>query len=200
LGSEYGDWVDIAAPGNLIYTTMPTYHVTFNDWFGLKQNYDNCGWGTSYATPMVAGAAALLLSKDSSLTPDEVEALLCGNVDPYNSIEYIGTGRLNVQKALAALVSDIKVNIKGGLRVEAVITNEGTSDITGVDWQIHVEGGILGLINKTVNGTVDIKTGESKTVSTELFFGLGGIVISARADIVGKAVKGTQLFIFSMMK
>jgi subtilisin family serine protease len=200
LGSEYGDWVDIAAPGNLIYTTMPTYHVTFNDWFGLKQNYDNCGWGTSYATPMVAGAAALLLSKDSSLTPDEVEALLCGNVDPYNSIEYIGTGRLNVQKALAALVSDIKVNIKGGLRVEAVITNEGTSDITGVDWQIHVEGGILGLINKTVNGTVDIKAGESKTVSMELFFGLGGIVISARADIVGKAVKGTQLFIFSMMK
>jgi hypothetical protein len=52
---------------------------------------------------MVAGVAALLLSKDPSLTPDEVKAFLCGNVDPYNSTEYIGTGRLNAQKALIAL-------------------------------------------------------------------------------------------------
>ena len=178
---------------------MPTYHVTGNDLWGLSQNYDYI-WGTSLATPMVAGVAALLLSKDHSLTPDEVGTLLCGNVNPYNSTEYIGTGRLNAQKALAALLSDIKVNIKGGLGVEAVITNDGTSDVTDVDWQIHVEGDRFGLINKTVSGTVDIKAGESKTVSMELFFGLGGIVISARADIVGKAVKGTQLFIFSMMK
>ena len=149
---------------------------------------------------MVAGVAALLLSKDPSLTPDEVETLLCGNVDPYNSTEYIGTGRLNAQKALAALSSDIKVNIKGGLGIEAVITNEGTSDITGVDWQIHVEGGILGTINKTVSGTVDIKAGESQTVSTGLFFGLGSIVISAKADIVGKAVRGTQLLFYSRVK
>jgi subtilisin family serine protease len=176
---------------------MPTYHVYFND-YGWKQNYEYMG-GTSSATPLVAGVAALLLSKDPSLTPDEVEALLCGNVDPYNSSEYIGTGRLNAQKALAALSSDIKVNIKGGLGVKAVITNNGTSDVTSIDWQIHVEGGIFGLINKTVTGTVDIKAGESQTVSTGMFFGLGSIVISARTDIVGKAVKGTQLFIFTMV-
>jgi subtilisin family serine protease len=102
LGSNYGDWVDIAAPGNLIYTTMPTYHVNGNDYWGYKQNYDYV-WGTSISAPMVAGAAALLLSKNPSLTPDEVKALLCSNVDPYNSDQYIGTGRLNVYKALAAL-------------------------------------------------------------------------------------------------
>jgi subtilisin family serine protease len=197
-GSNFGDWVDIAAPGNLMYSTMPTYLVTMND-FGYKQNYDYMG-GTSSATPLVAGVAALLLSQDPSLTPDEVGALLCGNVDPYISKEYIGTGRVNAQKALAALMSDIKVKIKGGLGIEAVITNEGTSDITGVAWQIHVEGGIQGLINKTVSGTVDIKAGESQTVSTGLFFGFGGIVISAKADIVGKAAKGTQLIIYSMVK
>jgi len=200
LGSEYGDWIEIAAPGNLIYTTLPTYHVTMNDWFGMKQNYDYGRYGTSFSTPMVAGVAALLLSKDPSLTPYEVEALICGNVDPYISKEYIGTGRLNAQKALAALSSDIKVDINGGLGIEAVITNDGTSDIVGVDWQIHVEGGILGLVNKTVSGTVNIKAGESQTISTGLFFGFGSIVISARADIVGKAVRGTQLVIYSMVK
>jgi subtilisin family serine protease len=100
-GSNYGDWVDIAAPGNLIYSTMPTYHVTMNDG-GHSQNYTSAS-GTSASCPMVAGVAALLLSKNPLLSPDEVKILLCENVDPYNSTEYIGTGRLNAQKALMAL-------------------------------------------------------------------------------------------------
>jgi subtilisin family serine protease len=197
-GSNYGDWVDIAAPGNLIYTTMPTYHVTFNDQ-GMSQNYD-WGAGTSFASPMVAGVAALLLSKDPSLTPGEVKALICGNVDPYNSTEYIGTGRLNAQKALAALQLLEGVKIKGGLGVNMVITNNGTTDITNVTWQIHVKGGILGIINKTKNGTIDIPAGKSKTVSTGMLLGLGGITISARVASVEKTAKGTQLLIFSMVK
>jgi thermitase len=107
-GSNSGDWVDIAAPGSLIFSTMPTYHVTYNDIINPytgqnnSQEYDWFGC-TSSASPLVAGVAALLLSKDSSLSPERVTALLCGNVDPYNSTVYIGTGRLNAQKALDAL-------------------------------------------------------------------------------------------------
>jgi len=88
--SNYGEWVDIAAPGNLIYTTWPS------------QEYCFVG-GTSIACPMVAGVAALLLSKDPSLSPDEVKTRLCNNVDPYSGDKYVGTGRLNAYKALAAL-------------------------------------------------------------------------------------------------
>lgn len=102
-GSQYGDWVDIAAPGNLIFTTMPTYHVLYND-YGMWQNYDY-GQGTSFSAPMVAGVAALLLSKNSSLSPNDLKEILCNNIDPYNSTEYIGTGRLNAQKALTALIT-----------------------------------------------------------------------------------------------
>jgi subtilisin family serine protease len=102
FGSNYGEWVDIAAPGSLIYSTSPTYYISPY----VRPSYDSWS-GTSFATPMVAGVAALLLSKDPSLTPDEVKALLCNNVDPYHSNKYIGTGRLNAYKALAALSSSL---------------------------------------------------------------------------------------------
>jgi large repetitive protein len=198
-GSNFGDWVDIAAPGHIIFSTMPTYHVYMND-IGYYQNFD-FAVGTSLAAPMVAGVAALLLSIDPSLTPDEVKALLCENVDPYNSTLYIGTGRLNAQKALAALqLSDLGVKIKGGLGVNIVITNNGTMDIANVSWQIHVEGGILGMINKTVNGTVDIQAGKSVSVKTGMLLGFGAISIVARVADEEQTSTGTQIIIFSMVK
>ena len=107
-GSNYGDWVDIAAPGNLIYSTMPTYHVTSNNVicpFTGKKNSQYYEWygGTSSASPLVASVAALLLSRNPSLTPDEIKTLICENVDPYDSEYYIGTGRINAYKALKSL-------------------------------------------------------------------------------------------------
>jgi subtilisin family serine protease len=100
--SSYGEWMDIAAPGMWIYSTTPTYQVPINGNF-----YENYSWtgATWFAAPQVAGAAALLKSKDPSLTPAEIKELLCNNTDPYTGSHYIGTGRLNVYKALAALAN-----------------------------------------------------------------------------------------------
>jgi thermitase len=100
--SNYGEWVDIAVPVSLIYSTTPTYLVNGNQ-LGLLQNYSFA----SDTTSMVAGVAALLLSKDPSLTPDEIKALLCNNTDPYSGSKYVGTGRLNAYKALTALTSSM---------------------------------------------------------------------------------------------
>ena len=99
-GSNYGDWIDVAAPGNWIATTCPTYPYYRDPESSLE--YASVR-GTSISCPIVAGVAALLLSRDSSLSPDEVKTLICENVDPYDSEYYIGTGRVNAYKALLAL-------------------------------------------------------------------------------------------------
>ncbi|MCM1286508.1 MAG: leucine-rich repeat protein, partial [Bacteroides sp.] len=66
LWSNYGDVVDIWAPGSAIYST-------YND-----GGYKSLS-GTSMATPFVAATSALLLSNDKSLKPNDVKDLIKNN-------------------------------------------------------------------------------------------------------------------------
>lgn len=90
--SNYGYWVDIIAPGSSIYST------TFNDGYN---SYD----GTSMASPIVAGAAALVKAQFPNYTPMQVGEQLRVTADDINSLnnafrDKIGKGRLNVFRAL----------------------------------------------------------------------------------------------------
>ena len=91
-------------------------------------------------------------------------------------------------------------SITGGLGVNLKITNNGTANASGVPWQLHVQGGILGLINKTVNGTIDIPAGGTKTVGTGMLFGFGTLSITAKVADEEKTATGTQIIIFSIVK
>ncbi len=68
--SDYGDLVDVAAPGSDIYSTV----------FG--SDYANMS-GTSMATPMVAGVASLLYSLSPNLTYDIVKTIVCCTGDEF---------------------------------------------------------------------------------------------------------------------
>jgi subtilisin family serine protease len=57
--------------------------------------------GTSQATPHVAGAAALMVSKDPALMPAQALAILKANADNISD-PHMGAGRLNVLRALNA--------------------------------------------------------------------------------------------------
>jgi PKD repeat protein len=93
-GSAYNDKVDISAPGQDIISSVD----------GNSYNYDS---GTSYSSPIVAGAAALVRSMYPNLSAAEVAQRLMATADdiysiPGNSpyIGKLGSGRLNVYRAL----------------------------------------------------------------------------------------------------
>ena len=95
---------------------------------------------------------------------------------------------------------NLEITLSSGLGINTVIKNIGKAKATKVEWEIHVEGGIYGGINKTVNGTIDLKAGESKKVSTGLFLGFGSIQIIAKANEVTQTADGTQLIILTIVK
>ena len=56
--SNYGSWVEIVAPGESIYSTLPVSYPFWNNYYlGSSPGYESWN-GTSMAAPHVAGAAA----------------------------------------------------------------------------------------------------------------------------------------------
>ncbi len=91
--SSYGDYVDLAAPGINILST----------WVTNKQPGYQSESGTSMASPMVAGAAALVLAVNPKLSPDQVQQLLEQTSDDIGDPGFdtkSGWGRVNILHAL----------------------------------------------------------------------------------------------------
>jgi thermitase len=88
--STYGDWVDVAAPGVRIYSTVPS------GLYGNKQ-------GTSMANPHVAGLAGLLASqgKTNSQTRNAIETTTV-DLGTSGKDQFYGNGRINAQAAVGS--------------------------------------------------------------------------------------------------
>ncbi len=102
--SNFGPEVDIAAPGENILSCYPVDLVSPG-----QLPY---GWasGTSMATPHVAGLAALIKSLKPHLTAAEIMSVIRYSADDINSSiypgkdDYVGYGRLNMEKALVPII------------------------------------------------------------------------------------------------
>ena len=96
--SNYGDELDVAAPGDMIYST----------WVGDSYRYMG---GTSMATPHVSGLAALLKSYAPHLNPTRLRGILTGTADDLGASGWdilYGHGRINAYNALSALDIQVK--------------------------------------------------------------------------------------------
>ena len=104
--STAASYIAVAAPGVGILSTFPTYRVQLNN-----DGFPTTGYavlrGTSQAAPFVSGIAALLLSKDPSLTPDKIGQRLRTTADDVGLPGFdtkTGAGRVNAYRAITGAV------------------------------------------------------------------------------------------------
>jgi serine protease AprX len=183
---------DVVAPGNLIVSLLSSTSSTLYQAYphnGVPPSYYSKGLnlggisyfrlsGTSMATPMVSGAAALLLQQRPGLTPDQVKALLMKGsyktfpassayLDPATGITYTdqydifttGAGYLDIAAALGfasppATASAISPSVRYDRSTGAVYMVDGSSVIWGSssDWSDVAVWGNAAFSGDLLNG------------------------------------------------
>ena len=165
--------VDLCAPGNQLYTTTKEGGYT---WVS----------GTSYASPLVAGAAAVLKYANNSLSADQIEATLkstardlgpAGRDDAYGyGMVRLGEvvekmGEISPQVSYQSHVQSIGwQNIKhdgemsgtegNALRLEGIKINISGSKDLGISYRSHVQG--YGWQEYMNDGALSGTSGEAK--------------------------------------
>jgi subtilisin family serine protease len=107
--SAFGaETVDLGAPGRSIFSTF-LYSDDGND-----INDYQVVTGSSYAAPMVAGAAALLFAYNPEFPAADVKDIILSSVDKVPSLEgkTVTGGRLNLNKALIEAQRRVEVTLK----------------------------------------------------------------------------------------
>jgi hypothetical protein len=102
--SNYGEWIDICAPGDEIISTVP------------GNDYDYM-WGTSMSCPFAASVAVLIRAAYPWLDVDEATQLLLDGADDIDNLNrnfrgQLGSGRINAFNSLYLGIRPI-INVEG---------------------------------------------------------------------------------------
>ena len=199
--TNYGDWVDVAAPGVKILSTMPTYHVSLNDQ-GYAMNYDFLS-GTSMASPHAAGVAALIWSRFPNTTRDQVRAQLQYSAEDLGEPGldvYYGFGRVNARKAVEQAPSNhdvlilnletpSNVSLGKAATINTTVLNMGTSNESDIMVRLLVNDSI---VNST---TIDFLTsGASTTLSFVWSAAVDGVYTATTyvVPVMGETIVGNN--------
>ncbi len=141
--SNYGDAVDIVAPGVGVYTTAPD---------GSYMHFS----GTSAAAPFAAAALAALMSENPRLSPEEAREKLLNAADNLGKPDrdlLFGEGMINLKRALERKTDSIHdaalttlyfepAELEPGLPVTVhfVLENQGTRTIRGAEFLSRIAG------------------------------------------------------------
>jgi len=106
-GSNYGNHLDVVAPGNYIYVLDE-----LNPYY-----YEGYWAGTSFSTPLVSGLVSLLKAQDPTRTPADIRYILRTtsedlvgkpSEDTPGWDQYYGYGRINAYNALSLFTSQTR--------------------------------------------------------------------------------------------
>lgn len=138
--SNYGSTIDLAAPGTEIFSTLPN---------------NNYGWmsGTSMASPVVAGVAALLKAKEPSLKNTEIADrlfLTAKDLGTKGKDVKFGNGRVNAKNALKNIDKTVPIAPTVGTITDSTTTLKGVTELNA---KVTIYAG------KTKLGVVTAKNG-----------------------------------------
>ena len=161
-GSNFGDSLDISAPGANVYS------------LGLKSSYKYQS-GTSIAAAHVAGVAGLLLSQNPALSNNEIAQAIYQNAVDLGEVgrdKYYGNGRLNASllEVGDAVIHDVAImdmqitpeSFKTGEKTEIVasVQNQGTENENSLIIKFFVNDTQVGPSQRIA----DLASQEAKTV------------------------------------
>jgi PKD repeat protein len=139
--STYGTWVDISAPGTDIYSTYHDHSDEQNDYVASLS-------GTSMATPLTAGVAAIVWSQNPGWSAAQVEQQLYNTADDISGISgnssyqgKLGAGRINAFNALGGGSGPLPPNAdfaasptSGCAPLAINFTDQSTGDVDSWTW------------------------------------------------------------------
>jgi thermitase len=159
--TSYGDWVELAAPGESIYSAFPGDSYVFES-------------GTSFSAPHVVGVAALVWSAFPLMTRDQVRMQLRSTAQDKGTPGfdvYFGYGRLNAKRAveqalpehdLVAYSWQKPAYVKPGdlYTANVSVLNFGRRDESNISLQLLIDGKV------NASAQIDfLESGAIKTVS-----------------------------------
>lgn len=143
--SSWGQFVALSAPGINIWTTV-------------RGGGYQAWWGTSMASPVVAGAVALVMARNTNLSAGQVESLLfstavdlgAGGRDPV-----FGHGRLNAAAAITAAATSVPPQDTQAptVRIAAPLVSSTVSGLVPVNVEASDNVGVT-RVDLVVNGKV----------------------------------------------
>lgn len=140
LNSNYGQFIDISAPGVDIHSAS----VASDDSYAVRD-------GTSFSAAMVAAAAALIKLQHGFDSLKQIEACLESSAEPLEvpSFEYsakLGSGKLNVE---AAVTCDLLTGETGAtnrlILPKGFLHGKTTTGPASITWAIEPEGRFKGI-------------------------------------------------------
>ena len=179
--TNYGDWIEVAAPGVYIYSTW------FND------IYYNAS-GTSMACPHAAGVAALIWSQFRGMTRDQVRQHLRDSTDdlgdPGKDQNY-GYGRINAWTAVHSrelVMQDLEmpyILMPGQQGVINVTTlNKGLENLSDITVQLIINGNIVDYkLIEFLKSDISVTLNFSWTPTDEGWYNITSHVVPVPAEL-----------------